>query len=110
MEAVTERQSERTDVTIIGRVDSLSAPELERKLMEILDRGETNLLLDMERTEYLSSAGIRTILRIAKRLEVLGGNIAFRGVRGMVLDVFRMTGIDRVFHLDEEASTGDQVL
>lgn len=103
MEVISERNADRAEVGIVGVVDSLSAPELERKLAALLEEGVKELLLDMEKTEYLSSAGVRTILRIAKRLDAAGGHIRFRGVAGVVLDVFKVTGIDRIFDLGEPA-------
>jgi anti-anti-sigma factor len=102
METTREKDAVGSKVCVIGVVDSLSAPELERELANVLDEGVKNLLIDMERTEYLSSAGIRTILRIAKRLDAAGGALRFRGVHGVVRDVFRVTGVDRLFNLDGE--------
>jgi anti-sigma B factor antagonist len=102
MEIIRERDADRSKVSIIGIVDSLTAPELERELSGLLDEGVKSLLLDLEKTEYLSSAGIRTFLRIAKRLDAAGGALRFRGVHGVVRDVFRVTGVDRLFNLDGE--------
>lgn len=101
MEVISAREADRSKVGIIGVVDSLAAPELERKLTALLNEGVKELLLDMEKTDYLSSAGIRTILRIAKRLDAAGGEVRFRGVHGVVLDVFKVTGVDRIFDLGD---------
>lgn len=77
-------------VKVEGRVDSNTAVELDRALNGTLD-GITKLILDFERLEYISTAGLRALL-IAQKTMNQQGTIVIRNVSGAVKEIFEVTG------------------
>ena len=77
-------------VKVEGRVDSNTAVELDRALNGALD-GITKLILDYERLEYISTAGLRALL-IAQKTMNQQGTIVIRNVSAAVKEIFEVTG------------------
>ena len=73
-----------------GRLDTLTAPELEAEISAILPSVQT-LILDMEKLDYISSAGLRVILKTQKALEKKAG-LKLTHVSNEVKEVFDITG------------------
>jgi anti-anti-sigma factor len=104
------QQEQRQDVLILrpaGRLDSTSAPELERVVTESLDAHTRRLVFDFSELDYISSAGLRVVLLAGKRLRADGGKMALAGLRTMVREVFEMSGFIQLFPV---ASTLDEAL
>ena len=77
-------------LTLEGRLDTTTAPELEAELNASLD-GVRELTLDLEQTAYLSSAGLRVILGAQKRMNKQG-RMVVRHVNETIMEVFEVTG------------------
>lgn len=77
-------------VTLEGRLDTTTAPQLEAELKASLD-GITELDLDFEKLEYLSSAGLRVILAAQKTMNKQGSMVV-RHVNETIQEVFEVTG------------------
>lgn len=91
---------------IKGRLDAVTSPLAEKKVFEAINSGQHNLLLDMAGVVYLSSAGMRMLLSITKRLRTMSGKLAICSVTTNVIDVLKMSGFDHTLHLfvtEEEA-------
>jgi len=73
------------------RVDSINAPELETEINEFLNQGATAIIIDFSDNFYLSSAGIRVILAIFKKLKSRAGRLAVASMRQEIKNVFDMT-------------------
>lgn len=81
---------------LTGWLDTQSAPELEAALAELAPEAE-GLTLDLAGVEYVSSAGMRQLVAAHKKL---GGNLTLRNVSGEIMNVIRMTGLDRRLHIE----------
>jgi anti-anti-sigma factor len=79
-------------VTVDGRIDTVSAPDFQQKMEEALDQGEKKIVMDLERLEYISSAGLRSILFTAKKAKAAGGTVACCSLQTMVKKVFEVSG------------------
>ena len=77
-------------LALIGRLDTVTAPELEAEISAILPTAES-LVLDMEKLEYISSAGLRVILKTQKALTQKAG-LKLIHVSDEVMEVFEITG------------------
>ena len=78
------------NVALDGRLDTITAPALEKAINE--DIGEANnLVLDVKEMEYISSAGLRVILATQKKMQKIG-SMKVVNVCKEVMDVFEMTG------------------
>jgi len=75
-----------------GRLDRGGAAEAEAEILGHIERGERRLVLDLAGLDYVSSAGLRTVLVIAKRLRQEQGAIVLCGFQPHVRDVFEISG------------------
>ena len=79
-----------TIIKIVGRLDTITAPALDKTINE--DIGDTkNLVLDVKGMEYISSAGLRVLLSAQKKMQKIG-SMKVTGVCAEVMEVFEMTG------------------
>ena len=81
-------------LTIDGRIDSITAPELEEQIHDNLD-GIHCVILDFNKVEYISSAGLRVLLTTQKAMSRQGGLI-LTNVNDTVMDVFTVTGFTEI--------------
>lgn len=86
----SERKGEAVTIYISGRLDTVTAPELEKAVTE-LPPEVTALTLDMTGLSYISSAGLRVLLGAQKKMNKIG-SMELRGVCVAVLGVLEMTG------------------
>ena len=77
-------------VTIVGRLDTTTAPDLEASLKESFE-GVTKLILDFAELEYLSSAGLRVILA-AQKVMNKQGEMIIKNVNDTINEIFEVTG------------------
>lgn len=77
-------------IELVGRLDTTTAPALERSINENVEN-TTNLVLDLKGLEYISSAGLRVLLGAQKKMQK-NGSMKLRNVCQEVMDVFDMTG------------------
>ncbi len=94
---MTKNDKELT-VVIVGRLDTLTAPDLEDKLEEELD-GAERLIFDLGELEYISSAGLRVLLGAYKMMDEMGGML-IRNVTEPVMEVFEVTGFSDVLDIE----------
>ena len=92
-------------VSVKGRIDAVTAPEFEKELSNLISDGVKKLVINLGDLEYISSAGLRSILTIAKLLKAKEGKILFSGLQGPVRDVFNISGFGAIFKIyDSEAA------
>ena len=85
-----KRNAKETIIEIAGRLDTTTAPALDKTIQE--DIGDTkNLVLDIKGLEYISSAGLRVLLSAQKKLQKIG-SMTVKNVCEEVMEVFEMTG------------------
>lgn len=87
---IEKKNTETKTLALIGRLDTVTAPELEAEISTILPTAES-LVLDMEKLDYISSAGLRVILKTQKALEKKAG-LKLTHVSNEVKEVFDITG------------------
>ena len=92
---ITKNQDgSKLTVKLEGRLDTMTAPELEKSLADSLD-GITELTYDMEGLEYISSAGLRVLLATQKTMNKQG-EMKVAHVQEMVMEVFEVTGFNDI--------------
>ena len=80
-----------------GRLDTTTAPELEASLSDLND--VENLILDFEKLEYVSSAGLRVLLALQKAMKVKG-SMVIRNVNDTIMEVFDITGFADILTIE----------
>jgi len=106
MEISTKKENNAVVVSVKGRMDAVTSPEFEKSLSALIATGENTFLINLSQLEYISSAGLRGILTIAKQLKAKDGKIFFAALQGAVKDVFQISGfgtIFKIFETEEEA-------
>ncbi len=88
-----------------GRLDGESSPELAQQALEMIDRGSRRLLLDFRDLYYMSSAGLRAALAVAKRMSEAGGRVAICSANPQVAEVFDVGGFVSVFDMHSSAES-----
>ena len=95
-----------TWINVNGRVDSMTSPEIQRQINDLMLRGERNLVANLEGVNYISSAGLRVFLGAQKQLKKAGGEIIFYNVSNSVVEVFKLGAFDKIFRF---ASTREEI-
>ena len=85
-------------VSLTGRLDTTTAPELERELKENLD-GVTALVIDMAALEYISSAGLRVLLSAQKTMNKQG-EMKVVHVGETIMEIFEVTGFSDILTIE----------
>ncbi len=83
-------ENEKVTLTVSGRLDTTTAPELEAALDEVLENTK-ELIFNLENLEYISSAGLRVILKAQKSMNTKG-SMKLTGVNDSIIEVFDITG------------------
>ena len=86
------------EVALEGRLDTMTAPELETELKGSMD-GAESLVLDLSKLEYISSAGLRVLLSAHKTMSGKGG-MKVTNVNEIVREVFEVTGFCDILNIE----------
>jgi len=97
LEITSKTQDDLLIATLSGRIDATASKVLEEQAMGWIDAGQHQLILDCAPLIYISSAGLRVFLLIAKRIAAVGGSVKLCGVTGAVHEVFEISGFSRLF-------------
>ncbi len=106
MEIAAHKEKNALVVSAKGRLDNFTAPQFENSMFNFISRGENIFIINFAHLEYISSAGLRSILAIAKKLKQIKGEMLFAGLQDPVKEVFKISGFNsifRIFSTEEEA-------
>jgi anti-sigma B factor antagonist len=99
-----EVKQEHTDgveiFSVKGSLDSNTSPEFEALIYKTLENGQRKLILDLEDLDYISSAGIRVMLKTTKDLKRMDGNIVLCSLQDYVREVFDIAGFDGYLNIE----------
>jgi anti-anti-sigma factor len=104
MQIAHERDGEVVVVRMSGRLDSSAAPSAEEQLAAALTGEPPRLALDMSELAYISSAGLRVLLVVAKKVQQREGKLALGGLATNVREVFAVSGLDTIFAIESDAA------
>ena len=90
-----EKKNGTTTVTVADRLDTTTAPELDKLLPEALD-GAKELVFDLTDLAYISSAGLRVLLKAQKAMSAQG-SMKLLGVGEGSMEIFDVTGFTDIF-------------
>jgi len=92
-----------------GRLDTNTSPEAEELITDAIVSGETRVVMDFSKTDYISSAGLRVILKTAKLLKPMNGAVTLCNANEQIHEVLEISGflsmINLLGSLDEALST-----
>lgn len=99
MEIIVSEMKRVQLLEVLGRVDSTNATELGDALDRSVDAGNSNLVLDLSGVEYMSSAGLREMVRVLKRVKRGGGDLRIASPSERVQEVLELAGLDTIFEV-----------
>ena len=93
-----EAENEKAVFTLEGRLDTITAPQLEKELKETLD-GVRELTLDFEKLDYISSAGLRVLLS-AQKIMNKQGEMTVTNCSEEIMEIFDVTGFSDILSIE----------
>ena len=95
-----EKNGDTVTAKIEGKLDRTSSPEFEKKMGEVLTDDVRNIVIDLSSCIYISSAGLRVILALEKKMSKVGGKLSIKNIPELIMEVFTETGLDEILTLD----------
>jgi anti-anti-sigma factor len=96
MELSTRAERGYTVIAAEGRIDTVTSTRFEAYCVAAIDAGARRLVLDFAKLIYISSAGLSSVLAVAKHAAHSGGTFAISGLSGMVKEIFSISGFDGI--------------
>jgi anti-sigma B factor antagonist len=106
---VTDNTQNVAIMNVKGRVDSNTAPELGNALANLLNNDKNKIVLNLEAVEYLSSAGLRALVKALKDAQKSGGDLRLAAVSQPIEVILRTVGMMQMFKMypsEQEAIAG----
>jgi anti-sigma B factor antagonist len=103
---ISMQELKRVDlVTVAGRIDSSNASELDEALKGLLNAGRYNIVLDLSGVDYMSSAGLRSLVATVRECKRRSGDLRLTQPSERVADVLKLAGLDSVFQVFDDSTT-----
>ncbi|AGB03261.1 STAS domain-containing protein [Methanoregula formicica] len=99
MEIKTTSKDNATTLSLNGRIDTATAPELEQAINKVIDGGQRKVLLDFAGVTYISSGGLRVLLATAKKLKNPGDKFGICALTPEVLKILKLAGFTSIFSI-----------
>ena len=99
-EALVSTREERDGVWRVvarGRLDAVTAPQLEETLLRLVEEGRTRLMVDMEQVTYISSRGLKALISAWRAATQAGGDLVLCALSERIRSVFETVGFTRIF-------------
>ena len=99
MNIIKTQEGSVLDIALDGRLDTVSSPRLEAELRSAVN-GVTELNMDLEKLDYISSAGLRVLLS-AQKVMNRQGSMTIRNVKPEIMEIFEVTGFVDILNIEE---------
>jgi len=90
-------------VALVGNLYVESVAKLREGCLKYIEQGKIHFVFDMHKLEYIDSSGLGVLITVQKRVRSRGGNVAIRGLKGIVRELFELTRLDKVFDIEKNA-------
>src|ERR671919_3070079 len=96
-------------VEVKGEIDVYTAPKLREKLIELVSEGTYDVIVDLEKVDFLDSTGLGVLVGALKRVKAHDGSLSLVCTQDKILKILKITGLTKVFpiHSSVEEATGD---
>lgn len=99
MNIVKTQEAEKLTIALEGRLDTVTAPQLEGELRSAVD-GVSELVFDLAALDYVSSAGLRVLLA-AQKVMNKQGEMTIRNVKTEIMEIFEVTGFVDILNIED---------
>lgn len=93
-----------------GRIDSMSCRVFENRMLTAMGTGDGQMLIDFTTVDFISSAGLRVLLMVLKRMRASGGQLALSGMDSATKQVFDISGFSSLFDIYPDIDSALNVL
>ena len=100
MNIIKTLDGNKLNIALEGRLDTTTAPQLETELADELTEEITELVFDMGKLEYISSAGLRVLLSAQKKMN-RQGSMVVRHSNADIMEIFEVTGFSDILTLED---------
>ena len=97
LDVETSTRNGTSVVTLRGEIDVYTAPRLRQTLIDLVDAGSTDIVVDMEKVDFLDSTGLGVLVGGLKRVKDKEGSLKLVANQDRILKIFDITGLARVF-------------
>lgn len=87
-------------LSITGRMYAEQATTFRKQVLSLIEKGLTELKLNLSSLEYIDSSGLGVLISIRKHLDKVGGTLTILGIQGDVQELFELTRLNQVFHIE----------
>lgn len=91
-------------ITLVGRIDSSNADQLDATFKEILDNGRNNIVVELSGVTYMSSAGLRSLVAALRECKQRRGDVRLANISDRVQEVLTLAGLDKLFESFEDTT------
>ena len=104
MEIKAETMKRCELLSVAGRVDSSTAPELEKVLLGLIQSGQKNIVVNLKDTDFISSAGLKALLSALMKVRKMipAGDVVISEIKPELRESFDLVGFDRLFTFYED--------
>jgi len=95
----TESEGSIVIVTLNGRLDTLHFPAVDKELTSLIDNEQKALVLDCQNMDYVSSSGLRVLLKALKQMEAAKGRLTLCNLQPQISQIFKISGFDHLFEI-----------
>lgn len=95
---LVKRPPDGAELRLKGRLDSSSAPDAQTSMMSVCDEYRS-VVLNLSALDYISSAGLRVLLSLQKKMNASGGKLTITSVTPSVQEIFEMTGFSGILDI-----------
>jgi anti-sigma B factor antagonist len=90
-------QGDTSIVTLVGEIDVYTAPRLRQALIDLVSQGATDIVVDMDRVDFLDSTGLGVLVGGLKRVKSAEGDLRLVVTQDRIMKIFDITGLSKVF-------------
>jgi anti-sigma B factor antagonist len=90
-------QGDTSIVTLVGEIDVYTAPRLRQALIDLVSQGATDIVVDMDRVDFLDSTGLGVLVGGLKRVKSAEGDLRLVVTQDRIMKIFDITGLSKEF-------------
>jgi anti-sigma B factor antagonist len=82
-----------------GRLDTLNFASLEKEMTGLTEKNQKDIILDCQDLDYVSSSGLRILLKSLKQVDTINGRFTICGLQPQIVQIFKISGFDHLFEI-----------
>ena len=97
MNVSIESENTKNIISVSGRIDTLTAGELEEKILPLISETHPSIQLNCEAVDYISSSGLRVFILADKKSQQFNGTVTIVGLSDFLKEIFDVSGLTHLF-------------